>query len=244
MAWTQPRTWVSGETVGAATMNTHVRDNLNALKDGQPPGLAGSPDIAGVYGAGTAEEWGTTTTGLTWTPSNPTTVESNVSFKSHLLIFNQADTTERIGTKSWAPGSGAFDAKLGGVYIGSASSAAAVTSAFGFVISSTSHTDRVTIAANYTHSTAVTEIKAHTYTGGSYTQRGSTFTIPSSLPIYFQITRDGSNNIGFLWSLNGRIWHVIASQAFTFTVANIGVRAVGNATGAFQAAADWLRTDV
>ena len=34
MTWTAPRTWVSGETVTASIMNTHVRDNLNALADG------------------------------------------------------------------------------------------------------------------------------------------------------------------------------------------------------------------
>lgn len=28
MAWTAPRTWVTGETVTAALLNTHVRDNL------------------------------------------------------------------------------------------------------------------------------------------------------------------------------------------------------------------------
>ena len=31
MAWTSPRTWVSGELVTAAIMNTHVRDELNYL---------------------------------------------------------------------------------------------------------------------------------------------------------------------------------------------------------------------
>jgi len=31
MAWTTPRTWVASETVTAAIMNTHIRDNLNAL---------------------------------------------------------------------------------------------------------------------------------------------------------------------------------------------------------------------
>lgn len=31
MAWTSPRTWVSGETVTAALLNTHLRDNLLAL---------------------------------------------------------------------------------------------------------------------------------------------------------------------------------------------------------------------
>ena len=33
MPWTNPRTWVSGETVTAALMNTHVRDNLKAVGD-------------------------------------------------------------------------------------------------------------------------------------------------------------------------------------------------------------------
>ena len=32
MAWTTPRTWVSGELVTAALFNTHIRDNLNILK--------------------------------------------------------------------------------------------------------------------------------------------------------------------------------------------------------------------
>jgi hypothetical protein len=33
MGWSDPRTWSPGETVTAALMNAHVRDNLNALKD-------------------------------------------------------------------------------------------------------------------------------------------------------------------------------------------------------------------
>lgn len=32
MGWTTPRTWSPGETVTAALMNAHVRDNLNVLK--------------------------------------------------------------------------------------------------------------------------------------------------------------------------------------------------------------------
>jgi hypothetical protein len=31
VAWTTPRTWVAGETVTAALLNTHVRDNMNAI---------------------------------------------------------------------------------------------------------------------------------------------------------------------------------------------------------------------
>jgi|SRR5690348_8448631 len=34
--WTTPRTWVAGELVTAAMLNTHVRDNLNALYSGVP----------------------------------------------------------------------------------------------------------------------------------------------------------------------------------------------------------------
>lgn len=33
MAWTAPRTWVAGETVTAALLNTHLRDNLKAIGD-------------------------------------------------------------------------------------------------------------------------------------------------------------------------------------------------------------------
>ena len=33
MTWTAPRTWVAGETVTAAVMNAHVRDNLKAIGD-------------------------------------------------------------------------------------------------------------------------------------------------------------------------------------------------------------------
>jgi len=33
--WTTPRTWVDDEIVDAATLNIHIRDNLNALKN--PP---------------------------------------------------------------------------------------------------------------------------------------------------------------------------------------------------------------
>lgn len=35
MAWTTPKTWTTGETLTASDFNTHIQDNLNALKD--PP---------------------------------------------------------------------------------------------------------------------------------------------------------------------------------------------------------------
>lgn len=33
MTWTTPRTWVAGEKPTAATLNTHIRDNFNAIGD-------------------------------------------------------------------------------------------------------------------------------------------------------------------------------------------------------------------
>ena len=35
MAWTAPRTWVAGELITAAVMNTHIRDNLAWLYSGE-----------------------------------------------------------------------------------------------------------------------------------------------------------------------------------------------------------------
>lgn len=49
MAWTSPRTWVTGEIVTAAELNANVRDNLALLG----PPVAGYVNSAGVIGAGT-----------------------------------------------------------------------------------------------------------------------------------------------------------------------------------------------
>lgn len=43
MAWTTPRTWVSGETLTAALLNTHVRDNFDAIGD---PWTSYSPTLS------------------------------------------------------------------------------------------------------------------------------------------------------------------------------------------------------
>ncbi len=43
MAWTSPRTWTTGELVTKAIMDTHVRDNLNAVHMTQVTALPGSP---------------------------------------------------------------------------------------------------------------------------------------------------------------------------------------------------------
>jgi hypothetical protein len=50
MAWTAPRTWVTGELVTASLLNTHVRDDLSYLK--ASPTFDGSVIVAGSITAG------------------------------------------------------------------------------------------------------------------------------------------------------------------------------------------------
>jgi len=52
MAWTTPKTWTVDEVVGASDMNTHLRDNLVALKD--PP--------SAIYDGGTLTDTTTSST--------------------------------------------------------------------------------------------------------------------------------------------------------------------------------------
>ena len=57
-SWTTPRTWASGEVVGAGQLNTHVRDNLSYLYNALTT-LDASDTISGVFdaarlGSGTA----------------------------------------------------------------------------------------------------------------------------------------------------------------------------------------------
>lgn len=62
-AWTTPRTWVTGEVVTAAQMNTHVRDNLNELRGG---GIAISSQAAGdVICASSSTQLGRVAAGAT-----------------------------------------------------------------------------------------------------------------------------------------------------------------------------------
>lgn len=45
MTWTSPRTWTTGELVTAAMLNTHVRDQFNAIGD---PMASYTPTLTGI----------------------------------------------------------------------------------------------------------------------------------------------------------------------------------------------------
>ena len=60
MAWTSPRTWLAGEVLTAALLNTHLRDNLNAVRAGYATTLPASPadgDIAVLVDSITNPTW-------------------------------------------------------------------------------------------------------------------------------------------------------------------------------------------
>lgn len=57
MAWTTPRTWVTGELVTAALLNTHLRDNLNAANDVITLSPAEFTANFGTPAAGAQSEW-------------------------------------------------------------------------------------------------------------------------------------------------------------------------------------------
>jgi len=44
MAWTSPRTWAAGETLTAALLNTHLRDNMKTIGD---PWTSYTPTLGG-----------------------------------------------------------------------------------------------------------------------------------------------------------------------------------------------------
>lgn len=55
MTWTTPKTWVTGEPLTAGDLNTHLRDNLNALKT--PPTAHVEPDEAADFSASPGGNW-------------------------------------------------------------------------------------------------------------------------------------------------------------------------------------------
>lgn len=238
-----PVTWVqvgsssgSSAPVDAEYITSAANGTLSA--EVVIPGLAGDPDIAGAGGAGTSEEYDTSTTGITWSPSTPATVNSDTTIKSHLYI-SAAPGTEYLGTKSWSP-AGAFDAR---VKVSLGSTTPQTDGAYtGLIIYSSDNSAGLLLQINIGSTAGKYSITAFTRASSSFTQRGTTIVhVPDE--VYLRLVRDGSNNCSFYWSISGKTWNLIATQSHTFTVAKIGYR-VSNATATSESAIDWLRTSV
>jgi len=199
------------------------------------PGLAGSADIAGT--GAIAEEYDTSTPGLTWTPGAPAAVDSNTTIKSHLYL-RPTDATERFGTRAWAPGSGAFDARAK-LALGLEDPSAIADVSLLVGDSGLSNFALVQLQAYTT--TPTYRVTAYSY-NGSYTQRGAVWNLGTTA-IYARITRDGSGNVSWWWSADGLAWQLIATAAFSVTVAKLGYRLIANSAVPYVIVSDWLRTD-
>lgn len=95
MAWSAPRTWVTGEVVSAAMMNTNIRDNTNAL-------IAQSAHVA-------TSETTTSTTYVDLATVGPSVTVDTGDRTSVLLIFGQLtqNNTANSGGRSTVVVSGA-----------------------------------------------------------------------------------------------------------------------------------------
>lgn len=204
------------------------------------PRLATDADMDGVGGAGTSEEYNTTTTGLTWNVT-PDVVDSNTTRTSHLYVQDNG-AVELLGTKAWVPGSGAFDARCK-VAVGTEAASAPVS--FGLIITSSSDTTRLLVEMQVLTANGRFEVGAYTYSGGSYTQQGALGFFVGANVAYLRITRDGSDNVNFFWSDDGYAWQsILASNLnFSITVANIGYRMLP-ASYILKGYVEWLRTSV
>lgn len=207
------------------------------------PGLAGSADKAGAGGAGTSEEWDTSTTGLSWSPSSPATADSDTTLLSHLYL-RATDTTARYGTTAWSP-AGAFDIRLGACQLAMENTTAGTNALGLIVLDATTPGNGVLLELEVDPNARTCNVVAYTYASGTPTQRGSSWSVDSTTPVWLRITRDGSNNVSFWLSKTGKTgtYQLIATQAHTFTASYKGVRfALAAANG--SAITDWIRTDV
>jgi hypothetical protein len=131
MAWTAPRTYVAGEIITAATLNTHIRDNFLAFGDpitytaytpswqsaaGTNPAI-GNGSIAGNYNiiGKTCRFKATITTGSTTTAGTGTyilslPVASASLGMQELVTVQYSSTVELNGTGRIAPGASSVGA--------------------------------------------------------------------------------------------------------------------------------------
>lgn len=197
------------------------------------PGMAGSGDIAGIGGTSFSEEYDTASSGLTWDIA-PATEDSNTTRKSHLYVTTTTTST-RFGLRSWSP-AGAFDARTK-VSIGATVTG---TGGIGLVVGNSDNTSHTLVQITLNAAGTFPIVAAYTFTASTYTQRGSNWSIRSTV-IYLRITRDGSNNVKFFLSNDGYAWQIIATQAFTFTAAQIGYRLFVPEANGYQFYSDYLR---
>jgi hypothetical protein len=196
------------------------------------PGLAGSPDRAGAAGAGFAEEYDSGSSGLTWSTA-PTTEDVNTTAKSHLYLKATTALSDALGYTSWSP-AGDFDIRA---KLAVGHDTADAGRSFGMVVMNSANTVRLMLQWT---SGSGGQVQAYTYSG-SYTLVGSALAYGAFGDVYLRIVRIGGT-IYYFASRTGLAWTLVASTAFSITVARRGFRLESQgATTHYYV--DWWRSD-
>lgn len=202
------------------------------------PGMAGSPDRAGIGGGGSVYEFDSGASPLTWSAAVDTE-NVNSTFPSHLYVQDNG-AAATFGTFAYAP-AGAFDIRCK-MSLGGEVGTSASTIAGGLIVASSGLSNRAFIEIEYAGASDRFIVAAYTYTGGVATQRGASQGDLSNCE-YLRIKRDGSNNVSFYVSHDGLTWLLIATQSFTFTPAAAGIVLVP-ASLTTEIAVDFIRSTV
>lgn len=105
MAWTDPRTWVAGEFVTASLLNTHLRDNLNALKS--PPTQVQNVNDTADY----------STTSTTFVDVDATDVKCTITTAGGRVMVGFCGMV-RFDNNAASPHRGYFDLDVDGTRLG------------------------------------------------------------------------------------------------------------------------------
>lgn len=237
---------MANTTIGNMTALTLPLERADLVELERPGGpTSGSASLADVLrligqdvldAGGIVEDWETATTGLTWSPSDPATVDSDTTIPDHLYV-SPSNNAEYYGYRAFAP-AGAFDAriKLG------AGHGASRTVYTGLIVKNSDASKRVMLL--FTAALGVTTVQAFKYDGG-YLGLGSALTIGANA-LCLRITRDGGGDYHYYVSHDGLGWMKIHTMTgFSLTISHIGVYVQSADNDAQQYVyADWLRTDV
>ena len=185
MAWTTPRTWADGDIPTAALLNTHVRDNLNALSTHTHSGAAGD---------GNDEMTGVDTITIDDSGSTPAAPGS-----SKVKIFSESETLKiRAGASGAATALSLSDhTHTAAVTANEMDQAWATGSGAANVAGSWTNADRTSIYNNSGGGVAVTGVTVtDTFTSGNPTvavasgwshQKGITFVDPNDPEVNLHI---------------------------------------------------------
>ena len=91
MAWTTPRTWTTGELVTKTIMDTHIRDNLNALKS--PP--------SGNVNVNAAPDYSTSSATWVYIDSTNLKVEITTTGGDVLIVFFGTLKNATVGARCY-----------------------------------------------------------------------------------------------------------------------------------------------